>query len=811
MRECPFDMLADLHYALRGFRRSPAFTLVAILSLALGIGANTAIFSLVNAVMLRRMALPNVDRLFAFSFNAPSVFAIYPLERRVYREIRDRNHVFDNFGGVTFPSVTITGGGAAERLNGLLVTGNFFETLGVHAVVGRVLTPDDDRAPDSPAVCVLGYGLWQRRFGLDPSIVGREIRVNDRQFLILGVTPPDFLGLYQDSRLDIMFPLQAAGMSAYNNFPLVTFGVLKPRVTTAQAQASLDALYRQVAEVPRFRNQADVHVFLKPAMQAFTRLRGRYERPLLILMAVVALLLLIACANIANLLMARAAGRTREIAVRLALGASRRRLIQQLVLESGLLTAAGAVLGIAIAYWSDRALIAIASPQVSAFLTAVIDIDPDWRVLSFTLGVAALVTFIAGVAPAVQSTRPDLAPALKGDVGPRAPARLSFTNGLVVIQIALSLVLLIGAGLFLRSLRNLRSVDPGLDPRNLIVLNIDSGSAGYSIQASHDLFDRLVDRTRALPGVVAASPAFISPLSGQFAMTNFIVPGYRPSPGESDNINVNWIGADYFKALGTPMAAGRVFTGDDGRSNRVAIVNERAAARFWPGENPIGKHIATSRGEGDDFEVVGIVKDVRIDSLRDQPRAMLYLPFRQNTRPFLTLHVRVAGEPGPVIQALMREIHALDPKLPAFNVTTMAAQIDRTLQLDRLLTTLTAVFGFLGIMLATLGLYGVMAFAVTARTREIGIRMALGADRPKILRRVIGESVVLTMIGIGFGVPGAFWASRVAAAFLYRVSPASPVIYVVLSVTLAVIVIAAAWIPARRAARVDPMIALRYE
>jgi predicted permease len=639
-------------------------------------------------------------------------------------------------------------------------------------------------------------------------VIGRKILLNGSPFTVVGVTPKEFIGLSQDSQLDISIPVRAAGMSAFAEFPLQTFGRLKLGVGVRQAQSSLDVLYHQLAPPPRTGKLSDIKVELRSGGQGFSRLRRQYERPLLMLLVVAGLVLLIACANITNLLMARASGRTKEMAVRLALGAGRVRLVRQLLTESTLLTMMGAGLGMAVAYWVDYALLALA-PQQFGSSASTIDVNPDWRVLLFTLGVTIAASVLSGIAPAILSTPENLGPALKGEASMRAPGRISYTNALVVVQIAVSLVLLIGAGLFLRSLHNLKSVDPGLDPEHLVVLTISPGSAGYSLAASHTFFERLVDRARNLPGVVAASPGFISPLSGDFALVRVSVPGYQPRQGEDDSIAANWIGTDYFKVIGTPLLTGRVFTEQDGLANRVAIINEKTARHFWPHENPIGKHFSTGRDE--DWEIVGVVKDVKSESLREDAEPTVYIPFRRNHRAHITLHVRVAGATQPVISALLGEIHALDPNLPPVNVTTMAAQLNRTIALDRLMAMLTAMFGLLAVALAAVGLYGVMAFAVSARTREIGIRMALGAGQARLLGQVMAESAALTCTGIGFGVPAALWASRGVGSSLYGLSATDPWTYGALAAVLAVIALSAAWIPARRAARVDPMVALRYE
>jgi predicted permease len=803
-------MLADIRYALRGFRRSPAFAVAAVLSLALGIGANTAIFSLVNAILLRTLPVREPGRLVMFALSTPDRFQGSRIPLELYQQIRDNDMLLDGFAAEGNAPFTLSGGGLAERADGRVVSGNFFRTLGVSAVLGRVLTPEDDRIPGAHPVCVISYGLWVRRFGGDRDVIGREMQINGRPFTILGVTPKEFTGLSPELQVDVSVPLMMAGVFPYS--PRVQpFGRLKPGVTVARAQASLDVLYHRFRSKPRSAGKlSDTRVLLRPGSRGLSSLRSQYQRPLLMLMAVVVLVLLIACANITNLLMARAAGRTREIAVRLALGAGRSRLVRQLLAESMLLTISGAALGMALAYWADRALVAL-MPQRIGGGALTVNVNPDWRVFLFTLGVAVLVSVLSGIAPAIQSTRPDMGPALKGETGVRRPGRLSFTNALVVTQVALSLVLLIGSGLFLRSLHNLKSIDPGFNPERLIVLTIEPSLNGYSQTASLNFFDSLVERARTLPGVVAVSPGLVSPLSGEFSFTSINVPGYLPQPNEPRMILTNWVGPDYFKLLGTPLVAGRMFTEPDGFVNKVAIVNEKAAAHFWPHENPIGKHAIMGTLDRLDCEIVGMVKDVKSESLREEAQATVYFPFRQNERSHVTLHVRVAGEAGLVISALRAEIHTLDPNLPAFNVTTMAAQLDRTIALDRLMAALTALFGLLAVALAAVGLYGVMAFAVAARTREIGIRMALGAGHARVLWQVMAESAALTAIGIALGAPGAFWASRALGSFLYGLSAADPWTYTVMAAALAGVTLGAAWIPARRAALVDPMVALRYE
>jgi predicted permease len=798
-------MLADTRHALRGFVRSPGFTLAAVLSLALGIGANTAIFSLTNAILLRTLPVRDPSRLVVFTLSTPDRFIGSAISATAYEKIRDNNTVLDSFAAATGASTPLSDGGSAEYVRGELVSGNFFETLGVSAFIGRALMPDDDRLPESPDVCVLSYGLWQQRFGADRNVIGRKIQVRGQPFTILGVMPKGFSGFDLGTETDLFIPRKATGMSQSASV-LRTFGRLKRGVSIAQAQASLDVLYHQFET--RGLRRGDVKIILERGNRGFVQLVKQYERPLLMLMIVVLLVLLIACANITNLLMSRASGRAKEIAVRLAVGAGRVRLVRQLLVESLLLTACGAALGMALAYWVDNVLLAFA-PRLIGGRSLIVDVNPDWRVLLFTLIVTTVVSVLSGIIPAIQSTHPDLVTALKGETGSRVPGRFSITYASVVVQVGVSLTLLIGAGLFLRSLHNLKSVDPGFDPQRLVLLTIDTSFSGHSQAATQNVFERLLERARNLPGVVSASPGLISPLSGNFSLMRISVPGYLPQPNEPPGIATNWIGPEYFKTLSTSLLAGRFFTDQDGQANKVAIVNERTASHFWPDQNAIGKHIIIRGREPDDCEIVGVVKNVKSESLRDDPQPTVYVPFRQSQRALMTLHVRVSGATTQVISALMSEVHALDASLPVVEVTTMSAQLDRTIALDRLMAMLTALFGVLAVVLAAVGLYGVMGFVVAARTREIGIRMALGAAPARVLGHVMKQSIVLTASGIALGILGALSAARLLGSFLYGLKATDHWTYTVLALSLAVIALSAAWIPARRAAHVDPMVALR--
>lgn len=799
-------MLGDLRYSLRGFRRSPGFAAVAVISLALGIGANTAIFSLVNAVLLRALPVRDPDRIVMFALNPPSRFGGNLLSVTAFKQIEERNTVLDGFIATMRRSLAFSDGDEVEDVHGNVVSGNFFSTLGVNALTGRVLTPNDDRA-NAPPVCTIGYGFWIRRFGGDPAVIGRAILLNNRPFTIIGVTPKQFTGMDMYEASDV-----TVAMASMPQNMVRAFGRLKRGVSIARAQASLDVLYHQ-AETwrPAQQKVADTKVALQPAGRGALVLRTRYENPLLMLMAAVGMVLLIACANVANLLMARASGRTREIAVRLALGAGRVRLIRQFLVETLALTFTGALLGAGLGVWADHALLALAPWQIGTPIPPEVDVNPDLRVLFFTILVSILVSVVTGLLPALQSMRLSLAPALKGEAGGRGPRKLSLASVLVVAQIALSVTLLIGAGLFVRSLRNLRSVDPGFDPSRLIVATIEPGRHGYSPAESQRYIMELVEHTRRLSGVTSASPGLISPLSGEFSLSRLRVAGYVPHPGESMEISINFVGPNYFKTIRTPLVEGRFFTGQDGIVNKVAIVNEKAARHYWPHENPIGKHITTGMRDRLDCEVIGIVKDVKTESLRGNPQPAVYLPSTLNAMGHFTLHVRVAGDPGAVIPALRAEIRSLDRNVRPQRITTMAIQIDRMIALDRLLSLLTSLFGFVAALLAVVGLYGVMACAVGSRAREIGIRMALGANRGRVVYQILGQSALLTLSGIAVGVPAALWASRAIGSRLYGLTATDPGTYTILTLALGAVAIGAAWIPARKAADVDPMVALRYE
>jgi predicted permease len=798
-------VLIDFGYTLRSFLRSPGFTLAAILSLALGIGANTAMFSLVNAVLLRRLPVREPDRLVNFSFRTPTPerFGGNSISRDIYAGIRDKNTVLEGFAAINGRAVILSDANGAERVEGSAVSSNFFQTLGVAAIVGRMPS-----AQDGDQVCAISYRLWQTRFHGDPGVIGRQILIDGQPLTILGVAPKQFHSVHQGDYIDVAYPLAMAARNA----GLRTFGRLKPGVTIEQAQFEIDALYHQIQTSRQpgiLASIADTRVILEPGGQGFAEIREQFGRPLLMLMAVVGSVLLITCANLANLATVRALRRTKEMAVRVTVGAERRHLVGQILTETALLTTVGALFSLAVAYWIDHSLIALA-PRQWGGSELIVGVQPDWRVLLFMLGVTLAVSLLSGALPAIQTTQLNPTSAISGATGIRKLGRFSPSDLLVVLQVALAFTLLIGAGLFLRSLQNLRSIDPGFDPDKLIVLTIDATHSGLPLARTKELFDSVVERARMLPGVVRVSPGVISPLSGDYLIGGIRVPGYIPRPHERDAIAFTFVGPEYFTTLGTPLIEGRLFNDQDGASSKAAIINEKTAAHYWPGMSAIGQRLGIGGCQGE-CTIVGIVKSEKTESLREDAPPIVYLPFRANIRPFMALHVRVAGNTTPVIAALVREVHSIDRNLPVRDVTTMATQIDRTLALDRLMALLTTLFGILGVALAAVGLYGVVAFSVNTRTREIGIRMALGATRGNVLFQFLRESGLLIAIGLAVGLLGALLTSRALASQLYNVRATDPLIYIVLAVALSTAALAATSIPARRASKVDPMVALRHE
>ncbi len=863
-------LMQDIKYGFRMLVKYPAFTAVAVLSLALGIGANTAIFSLLDAVMLKLLPVQDPQQLVLLDWaskgwpegvmndlegnvngdpsgRTTSTSFSYP----VYEQIRDRSQVFSSVLAMAGNDSQLNVGhkGAPGRAEGELISGTFFSTLGVQPVVGRALTPDDDRIGASPA-CVVSYGYWERRFGRDPAIVGQTITVNSVPITVVGVSPPEFYGVQPGRAVDVWLPLHTQPQvepswtpeppqpgskmgappaqslfQARDTWWVVMIGRLKPGVTEPEARAKADVILQQsmAADIkPATKAETIPHLELEPGSKGLAQLRREFSKPLFILMTVVGLVLLIACANVANLLLARATARQKEVAVRLAIGARRGRVIRQLLTESVLLAGLGGILGLILAFWTTDLLVAFMSSGRDAVSLSV---TPDPRILGFTAAVSLLTGILFGLAPALRSTRLELTPALKENAGTwtgvehgRRGLRLGLGKTLIVGQIALSLLLLVGAGLFVRTLANLENVKAGFDQRNLLLFGIDPTQDGYKGQRLADFYQELTRRVEALPGVRSATMSMHALIQGGVSINGAFIQGYVPKAGQKSgeiDAYVNKVGPKFFETMGIPLVIGRgIGEGDTEAAPKVAVVNQKFANEFLGEGNPVGRRL----GFGDqkssgDIEVVGVVGDAKYADLRGDVPPTVYLPYLQDLHWLGAMHfeVRTAGDPTQMAPAVARVSQSLDRNLALYDVRSETEQIDRSLFQERLFARLTSFFGLLAALLACIGVYGIMAFAAGKRTREIGIRMALGANRGEILTMVLRETVVLLSVGIVVGIVIALEASRLISTLLFGLKPTDPVTIAVAALLMVVAAAFAGYVPARRASRVDPMVALRYE
>jgi len=823
----------DLRYAIRNLRRTPVFALVAILSLALGIGANTAIFSLLDQVVLRTLPVRNPQELvklyggagpFTGSQRCNGDCLSYP----GYKELRDGNQVFTGILARWPLAFSFTDGDRTDRVEGELVSGNYFDVLGVQPAIGRTFTPDDDRQVNGHPLVVITFDFWQRRFGGDPTVLNRAVRVNGQPMTVVGVAQRGFRGVEVGRQVDVMVPMMMKplmtptwnDLDARRSIWMYAIARLKPRVSRAQATASLQPLWRTILEKdlatnPNANESFKARYLAKPLIVADvskgqSQLRSQFSTALLVLMAMVGFVLLIACANVANLLLARAASRQKEIAVRLALGASRGRVIRQLLVESTSLALVGGAAGLVVSSWAGQVLLRFlpGDPTSSTISSA-----PDLRVLAFALSLSILTGVLFGLVPALQSTRPAIAPTLKDQQANVAPGSVKLRGSLVASQVALSLVLLVGAGLFAKSLYKLQSVDPGFRASNLIEFSIAPSLNGYSQPRMKQFFERLEDSLRQIPGVTAVTAAEVAPLSGNDSYSTVVVEGYTRKPEENMNPAFNWVTPGYFAALGTPLIAGREFTRQDAASApKVAIINEKMAQYFFGKENPIGRHIGFAQSKTPDIEIVGLVRNSKYDNLREAPPRTVFLPVAQdNAIESVTFYVRSSRNSTALGGALRAAVAALDPNLPLYDVESVSTQIDSSIYIDRMIAMLSMFFGGLATLLAAIGLYGVMAYNVTRRTREIGLRMALGAERGNVLWLVMKEVALLAGAGIAVALPAAYAAGRAVNAQLYGVPPADFTVLTACASGLAAVALLAGFLPALRATRVDPLVALRYE
>jgi predicted permease len=831
-------VLQDLRYGLRMLRKNPGFTAVAVLTLALGIGANTAIFSLLDQVLLRSLPVAEPDRLvllsdaeyrsgWSTSDNSEMVYS-YPH----YKDVRDRVPLFDGVIARAGVRLSVSGVGISERAQGEIISGNYFPVLGVRPAAGRLLDAGDDGLPGASPVAVLSYSYWSRRFGANPYVVGQKIILNNYPFTVVGVAARGFNGVLKGQSADVFVPIAMKreltpgwnGLVERDIMWLNIFARLKAGTSRQRTEALLQVAYVPILEAEiqsakhpsaRFRERyLRQHISLRPAAQGINLLAAAWGEALLILMGMVGLVLMITCANVAGLLMAKGAARRKEIAVRMALGAGRRAVVRQLLLESLVLGAAGGLAALWVAVWSSQVLIHLLPEDAAGGLATNLDV----RMLVFNVAVALGAGLLFGILPALQSARTDISSALKDAAGSIASERshARWRQVLVAGQFALSLLLLVAAGLFGASLVRLLTQDPGFQAENLATFAVDPVLSGYSAERSLTFFQDLEKRLAALPGVTAVGAAGGGPFEGSDRTANVTVEGYRAREDEDMHCSVDAVSADYFHVLEIPLLEGREFTASDGQLGpKVAVVNEQFARFFFPNRSAPGRHLAFGAGDAKlDIEIVGVVRNSYHDSLREKIDRFIYIPYLQNTHSGLALHyyARSALNGPALTSAIRRTVAEMDAHVPVYHLTTVKSQIAESVYSDRLVAWLTSAFGLLATTLAAIGLYGLIAYTVARRTPEIGVRVALGADARSVLWLIMREVLVLASAGVALGIPLALALERVVQSRLFGVAGANIVLFVV-GAALALLAAAAiaGLVPARRATKVDPIVALRYE
>ena len=805
-------LIQDLRYGVRMLWKSPGFTIVAVLTLALGIGANTAIFSVVNGVLLRPLPFRDPSRLVLIA--EKSSFPIISTSYENYLDWRDQSHSFESMEATRGSSITLTGAGEPERLNVRMATAGLFSMLGINAQIGRTFLPEEDRAGGTP-VALLSYGLWQRRFGGSADIIGKTVNLDLQPYTVVGILPSGFQ-ILQPADVFLPFMPWAKTLPDDRNWHpgIVPLARLKQGVSKEQARSEMIGITKRLEQqYPDYNTgtSADVVGLQDEIVQN--------SRPaLLLLLGAVSFVLLIACANVANLLLARAASRGREVAIRTAMGASRGRVIRQLLTESVLLSLAGGLLGVIVALAAVGLLPKIAGDSIPQ--GAPIGLDP-W-VLAFTAVVSLFTGLLFGIVPALRTANLDLRGTLnEGSRGSTAgPGQHVLRGALVAMEIALAMLLLVGSGLLLRSFSRLQEVPPGFQPDHLLVADIPLSPTAYAKpQDRYQFFDRLVERAKSLPGVRSAAAASFLPVSGGGSIIHFNITGRPPkSPHEFVAAGYRTITPNYLETLGVPLLQGRFFTrGDNEKSPAVVIINATMAHTFFPNENPLGKRLqlgALPEQEVPTMEIVGVVGDVHF-GLGTDPQAEMYLPYRQADLllPVFQLSVvmRTAGDPSLETSALRSALAEIDPNQPLVKVRTMEENMATTVAQPRFRTWLIGILAMLALVLAAVGVYGVMSYTVTQRTSEIGVRVALGAQPKDVFRIIVGEGLRLALFGVGVGLVAALVLTRLLQSFLFGISAYDPLTFIAVSLLLTLVAVAASYFPARRATRVDPMIALRYE
>jgi putative ABC transport system permease protein len=806
----------DFRFAGRVLTKNPGFTAVAVLTLALGIGINTAIFSVVNAILLRPLSYKDPDQLVLLNHNYPKIDLKASVSAPGYKHYRETAKSFEGLAAMSFWSANITGDGEPERLQGMMTSANLFPLLRAEAARGRVLlTEEEEKGRDR--VAVITDGLWRRRFGADPNLVGKSVSLNGESYQIVGVMPPEFqFGREVGMAIEIWSPLsftpQQLSMDNIGRENLFVLARLAPGVSFEQSQGELNAIADALrGQLMPGLTANDWGLKLTPMAE---QVIGDIRPMLWMLLGAVGLVLLIACANVANLLLARSAARNKEIAIRTALGAGRGRVIRQLLTESVLLAAVGGALGLLLATWGVDFLLSLNESKIPRAY----EVGVDLWVLGFTVGVSLLTGVLFGLAPALQASKVDLHDALKeggrsGAGGMKRGAR----SVLVVAEMAIALMLLVGAGLLIKSFAQLQQVNPGFRPEGVLSMQLTLPEAKYrEPQQRQEFYRRLMERVKALPGVEAAGATNVLPLSGQNQSGSFTIEG-RPVPqGQTSPHGDRWlVTADYFRTMNIPLVRGRYFTEQDGPdAPGVAMVDETMARKYWPNEDPVGKRISFETGPDNNprwREIVGLVGHVRHKDLEGESRVQYYVPLMQRPNSGIFLAVRTAGDPESLSPSVRGVVREMDKDLPVYKVTTMRQLVSDSMAQRRFSMLMFGIFAAVALVLASVGLYGVLAYSVTQRTREIGVRMALGAQTRDVLKMIVGQGMALALAGVGIGLVGAFAATRLMSSLLYGVTATDPLVFAGVAVLLAGVAFLACYVPARRATRVDPMEALRYE